>query len=60
MRPAAKADNELTQVVKDSSKVAEEQLKGLSNQAVKSAIFGRELKLSPCQQEAMQQEQPPQ
>lgn len=53
-RPTGKTDNELTKVVKDSSKVAEEQLKGLSNQVVKSAIFNRTLNGAACQQEAAQ------
>lgn len=33
--------NELQKVVKDCSKLAEEQLKGLTNQTVKNALFNR-------------------
>lgn len=40
--------NELSKVVKDCEKVAEEQLKGLSSQAVKSALFNRALQTAPC------------
>lgn len=32
-------DTELTKVVKDSTKVAEEQLKGMANQVVKNVLF---------------------
>jgi Cop9 signalosome subunit 5 C-terminal domain len=35
--------NELQKVVKDCSKLAEEQLKGLTNQTVKNALFNRPL-----------------
>lgn len=35
--------NELQKVVKDCSKLAEEQLKGLTNQTVKNALFNRSL-----------------
>jgi hypothetical protein len=38
--------NELQKVVKDCSKLAEEQLKGLTNQTVKNALFNRRLVLT--------------
>lgn len=34
-------ENDLTKVVKDCSKLAEEQLKGLTNQVVKQVLFNR-------------------
>eukprot|EP00892_Ulva_mutabilis_P012713 jgi/Ulvmu1/9814/UM056_0055.1 len=36
------AENDLTKVVKDCSKLAEEQLKGLTNQVVKQVLFNRQ------------------
>lgn len=33
--------NKLHKVVKDTTKIAEEQVKGLSNQVVKNALFNR-------------------
>lgn len=42
--PNPSKPSELSKVVKDCTKVAEEQLKGLSNQAVKSALFNRALR----------------
>jgi hypothetical protein len=51
-RPAGKGENELTKVVKDSSKVAEEQLKGLSNQVVKSVLFNGGMPCRPDQEQA--------
>ena len=35
------SENDLTKVVKDCSKLAEEQLKGLTNQVVKQVLFNR-------------------
>ena len=54
-----KGDNELQKVVKDAAKVAEEQLKGLSSQAVKHALFNRALQGCGCgaQHQSQQQEQ---
>ena len=45
--------NELQKVVKDCSKLAEEQLKGLTNQTVKNALFNRPL-LQTAEQAAAQ------
>lgn len=38
---AKETENDLTKVVKDCSKLAEEQLKGLTNQVVKHVLFNR-------------------
>lgn len=38
---AKDSENDLTKVVKDCSKLAEEQLKGLSNQVVKQVLFNQ-------------------
>jgi hypothetical protein len=41
--PGKSKSNELAKVVKDCSKLAEEQLKGLTNQVVKNALFNKPL-----------------
>jgi hypothetical protein len=49
VRGAAPGDDKVQTVVKDTNKIAEEQLKGLSNQVVKNALFNRASQARQCQ-----------